>query len=478
MSGLVVDLLFQGELLRTVPFDRPALRIGRMRENDIVVDSPAVSRFHARLQLDAGRVFLEDGGSENGTLVNDRRVRGRQELAPGDRILLGKHELRVRSRRLDEQALVDAQTAPPELLREDAAEGAMDELRAANDADRESASVAVLDDSSRGEFDFEPTEFVDPEDRPEGADEDEVLVAAWVGDEATDGETGSSAPQPPVPAVAELFAGLIVQRDGRIERVVPWEGDAFTVGRSSESDLVLPQDEVSRKHARFVRTGDRYEVHDLGSVNGTLVNGSRVDVHALVVGDVITIEGFELTFVLDREPIAGAMKPSPDACPKPPDATPEDDACWEVDALAVDDGASSLPGVGVVSLAEDTATPAGGDATIANVMLEEDFPGLPGGPDAIATPVASEEGDLEDGLDDLPFMATSDSRKELAAVQPRGSTRAASLQDLGSAAAPARIVTLELRLRLDQLAEPLRRALEEAGVNDLVIPADLRFRTD
>lgn len=77
MSGLVVDLLFQGKLVRTVSFDRPVLRIGRMRENDIVVDNLAVSRFHARLQLEAGRVFLEDGGSENGSWVNEQRVRGR-----------------------------------------------------------------------------------------------------------------------------------------------------------------------------------------------------------------------------------------------------------------------------------------------------------------------------------------------------------------------------------------------------------------
>ncbi|MCZ7618011.1 MAG: FHA domain-containing protein [Myxococcota bacterium] len=142
MSGLVVDLLFQGELRRTVPFDRPVLRIGRMRENDIVVDSPAVSRFHVQLQLDAGRVFLEDGGSENGSLVNARRVRGRQELAPGDRIVVGDYELRVRSRRLDERALVDAATRPPEPPRE---EFETAELVAAED-DAEVPTAALMEE--------------------------------------------------------------------------------------------------------------------------------------------------------------------------------------------------------------------------------------------------------------------------------------------------------------------------------------------
>lgn len=469
MSGLVVDLLFHGEVLRTVPFDRPALRIGRMRENDIVVDSPAASRFHARLQLDAGRVFLEDGGSENGSLVNERCVRGRQELAPGDRILIGKHELRVRSRRLDEQALVDAPTAPPEAWRQETAEAQMDESRPENDEPQDVEPIAVGDASDHAEFDFEPTQLVDPED------DDEALAAAWVDDEEMAVEAASP---PQTSPAAELFAGLIVQRDGKIERVVPWEGDAFTVGRSSESDLVLPQDEVSRKHARFVRTGDRHEVHDLGSVNGTLVNGSRVDVHALAVGDVISIEGFELTFVLDREPIAGAMKPSPSASPAsaPPVAAPDTE--WQVDALEGLDEAPELCADADGSAPLAMAAAESGDATIANVMLEEDSIGAPDEPGMLATPDVVDPVDVADGLDDLPFTATAEQCKELAAVQPRGSSRAASVQDLGAVAAPARVVTLELRLRLDQVSEPLRRALEEAGVNDLVIPADLRLRTD
>ena len=481
MSGLVVDLLFQGEVLRTVPFDRPALRIGRMRENDIVVDSPAASRFHARLQLDAGRVFLEDGGSENGSLVNERRVRGRQELAPGDRILIGKHELRVRSRRLDEDALVDARTLPPGAQVEDVAEAQMEEARSGSGDESNADSVAVVEGSGHGEFDFAPAELVAADDA------DEALAAALVDEDAAAVDPGSP---PPSPAAAALFAGLIVQRDGKIERVEPWEGDSFIVGRSSESDLVLPQDEVSRKHARFVRSGDRYEVHDLGSVNGTLVNGTRADVHELAVGDVITIEGFELTFVLDREPISGAMKPSPAAAPAEVAPVAIVDPEWEVDALADLDGAPSLDDAAAVSATQVLAPLGGGDATIANVMLEEDAIGAS---DAASPLAAIEAGtaqgdsgptdgvdpiDGADGLDDLPFAATIDQRKQLAAVQPRGSSRAASVQDLGAAAAPARIVTLELRLRLDQLSEPLRRALEEAGVNELVIPADLRLRTD
>lgn len=487
MSGLVVDLLFQGKLVRTVSFDRPVLRIGRMRENDIVVDNLAVSRFHARLHLEAGRVFLEDGGSENGSWVNEERVRGRVEVAPGDRIVIGKHQLRVRSRHIGEPSLDDAPTAPPEQLRSDPWDAretylAGPETRAKlqqaaaaqplrepiveqpepseepppmSDAMSDAIADATTEAPAHDAFDFASEDFAAPEPEGElaasaeltGSDPEEEAPATVLLSEEVDEE----APAPAAAAAPLPYAGLIVQREGKIERVVPWEGDSFTVGRSHDCDLVLGQDEVSRRHARFVRSGDRYEVHDLGSVNGTLVNGRRAERHDLTVGDVIAIESFQLTFVLDREPITSAMKPAP---AKP--TLPMADAGRDTFAMTILQEAMPAGELG--------APPTRNEATIANITLEEDLPELPA--------------DLPDGLDEMPFAEpTIDERKELATAQPRGSARAASVQDLGPASAPSPTITLELRLRVDQLPEPLRRALEEAGAADLVIPADLRLRS-
>lgn len=469
MSGLVVDLLFQGRVVRTVAFDRPVLRIGRMRENDIVVDNLAVSRFHARLQLEAGRVFLDDGGSENGTWVNDQRVRGRVELAPGDRIAIGKHQLRVRTSQPGEGSLDDAPTLPPEQLRSDPWDARETYVagidtraglqRAASAPPVPSAEPAPLlvpaeesqpmSDAAApdpSEFDLAPADLAGPEDGDEPAAD--VLLADEEGDAA------EALPAAPVaaPAAAPLYAGLIVARDGKIERVVPWEGDSFTVGRSSDCDLVLAQDEVSRRHARFVRDGGCYAVHDLGSVNGTLVNGRRAERHELAVGDVITIESFQLTFVIDREPITTAMKPAP-AKPTQPAAD------LGRDTFAMTILQEELPGGALGAPAASVSPAPSADATIANLTLEEEI-----------------ADDVPEGLE-LPFgEASIDERKELAAAQPRGSARAVSVQDLGPTGEPAPTLTLELRLRVDQLPEPLRRALEEAGAAELVIPADLRLR--
>src|SRR5512146_1390019 len=64
--------------------------IGRDPTADIRIESPAVSRRHARIELSAGMVSLEDLGSSNGTFVNGVKVEGKVKLKTGDRINLGR----------------------------------------------------------------------------------------------------------------------------------------------------------------------------------------------------------------------------------------------------------------------------------------------------------------------------------------------------------------------------------------------------
>jgi hypothetical protein len=61
------------------------------------------------------------------------------------------------------------------------------------------------------------------------------------------------------------------------------------IGRGTEADIRLPDTGVSRKHVDVVLDGGTATVEDLGSTNGTLVNGRRVSRQALVDGDVIRI---------------------------------------------------------------------------------------------------------------------------------------------------------------------------------------------
>ena len=63
---------------RSVDLEADLLTIGRQQGNDLVLDSDRVSRRHARVARDGSHYFVEDLGSFNGTLVNDRKLEPNQ----------------------------------------------------------------------------------------------------------------------------------------------------------------------------------------------------------------------------------------------------------------------------------------------------------------------------------------------------------------------------------------------------------------
>ncbi|WBL18088.1 MULTISPECIES: FHA domain-containing protein [Citricoccus] len=72
--------------------------------------------------------------------------------------------------------------------------------------------------------------------------------------------------------------------------------DVTSVGRHPNSDIFLDDVTVSRKHARFERSGEAFTVVDAGSLNGTYVNHDRVDSITLRPGMEVQIGKFRLTY--------------------------------------------------------------------------------------------------------------------------------------------------------------------------------------
>lgn len=102
---------------------------------------------------------------------------------------------------------------------------------------------------------------------------------------------GGYPPGPPGGRAVRLVSG-----DGR---TYPLQMGSTVIGRGDQANLRLPDVGISRRHARLDFDGAQVVLTDLGSTNGTMVNGQRVSAVALNPGDMIQLGTTTLTFRVD-----------------------------------------------------------------------------------------------------------------------------------------------------------------------------------
>ena len=84
-------------------------------------------------------------------------------------------------------------------------------------------------------------------------------------------------------------ACLVVIYGPELGRRAPLSQATFEIGRSSRSDLPIDQESISRHHARITFDGQRHNIEDLGSTNGTFVNDVNVKRQPLKDGDQVKL---------------------------------------------------------------------------------------------------------------------------------------------------------------------------------------------
>jgi ABC-type multidrug transport system ATPase subunit/pSer/pThr/pTyr-binding forkhead associated (FHA) protein len=174
---------------------KPVFTLGRAADNDLVLNYPTVSNYHARLEQRGTSYHVIDLGSTNGTTVNGQRIalQQPQPLQAGDILRIG-------------------------------------------DLQGNSISLTFQD-------------------------------------------TGGAARR-----------GTIVLDPAR------FAATQLTLGRDPQSDVPLPSPMASWHHARIDHTPQGNVLHDLGSTNGTFVNGQRITRHVLRQGDLIQIGPLRLAY--------------------------------------------------------------------------------------------------------------------------------------------------------------------------------------
>jgi hypothetical protein len=116
------------------------------------------------------------------------------------------------------------------------------------------------------------------------------------------GEAGHTSVYSTAKRIAEPLAEATEAKRGRAQlrlegRATVLGGSGAVLGRSRECDVVISDENVSRRHAQVCPSGSQWIVRDLGSTNGVKVNGERIrDAQPLRDGDTIQIGLSEITF--------------------------------------------------------------------------------------------------------------------------------------------------------------------------------------
>src|SRR3954454_10067693 len=117
---------------------------------------------------------------------------------------------------------------------------------------------------------------------------------------------------------------LQISSGGNAGQTVEVTGNEFTIGREAGNDLVLNDGKASRRHAALKPLPDgRATLYDMGSSNGTFVNGQRVQSTVLSGGEQIQIGDSVMNAVVESAALAGVGgATSGGAGPPPPAPAP------------------------------------------------------------------------------------------------------------------------------------------------------------
>lgn len=93
------------------------------------------------------------------------------------------------------------------------------------------------------------------------------------------------------------MAKIVLSLDGEVLGYHFLEKGRFSIGRKPHNEMQLDDASVSKEHAAILTVGNDQILEDLGSTNGTLVNGSKIKKHILQNNDVIDIGCYQLKYI-------------------------------------------------------------------------------------------------------------------------------------------------------------------------------------
>ncbi|MFQ5777908.1 MAG: FHA domain-containing protein [Terriglobia bacterium] len=269
-------LKFEARVLREIPVGAEPVGIGRLPDNTVVLDNPAVSGHHARLKREGEQYVLEDLKSTNGTFVNNLPITTRV-LRNGDILTVGKHKLVFRSTGKEEvQAPVTTEPAPPPT----------------SQPVQDLGGTVYLDTKAQKEL------LAKMAARTEAKMEREETIAY------TPGAPGAVPPAAAAPAAAtpppSPRIGVLSVVSGSTDKPsYSLEGQTVLIGKSKTALIRLKGWFKPKVAVAITRRGDMYVVTPLAG-KSRVNNQPLRQRHQLESGDVLQVSGVTLHFSLTK----------------------------------------------------------------------------------------------------------------------------------------------------------------------------------
>ncbi|MFJ2136787.1 FHA domain-containing protein [Streptomyces sp. NPDC087845] len=228
--------------------------LGRDPQGDLVIDDARVSWRHATISWGGQSWFIEDHGSTNGTYVQGRRIH-QLEIGPGSAVHLGNAT--------DGPRLSVAAAAGADVYSGQGAGAQQAPGRPAQQGGAGWPGGQAAQAPQQPQQGWQQAPQAQPQQQPAQPQQPQVPHQQGMAETPGAGRPGGAAGAPP----------MYGDRNPTTFHQVAL-GRVMRIGRALENELVVSDLQVSRHHAEFHATPDgRFEIRDLGSHNGTYVNG-------------------------------------------------------------------------------------------------------------------------------------------------------------------------------------------------------------
>ncbi|MEO1203177.1 MAG: FHA domain-containing protein [Pseudomonadota bacterium] len=301
MARLILSL--DNQVLAEYNMTKERYTIGRLPDNDVRIDNPAVSGHHSLIINILNDSFLEDLNSTNGTYVNGKLIK-KHALQNGDVITIGHHQLRFSDQQVEESGqdefektmVIPAgqqdaeQLARAEKAAEEAARAAAaPEPPADPEPVRPDPGVMLNEEEAQGlnsEPQAEPQPEPAPESIPENIPEPESHAATIAHTETAAGIDPSLAPNALPMAKLQVLSGAFAGRELELTKALT------TLGRPGVQVAAITR----RAEGYYIVHVESGEKDDFPLVNGQSIGAQA---RKLVDNDVVQLAGVKMGFFAD-----------------------------------------------------------------------------------------------------------------------------------------------------------------------------------